>query len=63
MITRTTNAAENLFKQPVAEQGSNAAKLHDIRSRLALRDRETRAADRTYRLERRVVGVSTVVAQ
>ncbi len=63
MITQTMNAAQNLFKRPVAEPGSNAAKLHDIRSRLALRRRELRMAERTSRLERRLVDASTVFAQ
>lgn len=63
MISRTLHAAESLFKRTDAEHGSDAAKLQDIRSRLALRKRETRMAERQHRLERRVVGASSEFAQ
>ena len=46
--------AENLFRHPEAESGSNAAKLVTIRKRLQLRQREQRSSERVARQEMRI---------
>ncbi|TCV70000.1 hypothetical protein EDE05_11115 [Neorhizobium sp. R1-B] len=56
MINTASHAAAGLFKRPDAEEGSNAAKLQDLRSRQILRKRETKLAEMQQRLEKRVVG-------
>jgi hypothetical protein len=57
MINTASHAAEGLFKRPDAEEGSNAAKLQDLRSRQILRKRETKLAEMQQRLEKRIVAV------
>ncbi|MGR9170625.1 MULTISPECIES: hypothetical protein [Rhizobium] len=56
MINITRHAAEGLFKRSGPENGSDAAKLRDFRSRQALRKREMKLAEMQQRLERRVAG-------
>lgn len=53
MITTHRHAAEGLFKRPDPEQGTDAAKLQDIRHRQALRKREASRSEMQERLERR----------
>jgi|GEM_PF-5400728 len=55
MITRILRAAESLFKRSLNEQGLDAAKLQDIRGKLALRKREARMAERRHRFASRQV--------
>ncbi|MBB4278896.1 hypothetical protein [Rhizobium mongolense] len=52
MIDTTRHTAESLFRRP-APEGSNAAKLQDIRARQILRMRERRPVERQQRLENR----------
>lgn len=58
MIRSNYHPVEQLFNRPIAEQGSNAAKLQDIRHRLALRDREARLDERQVRLRNRQKNLS-----
>lgn len=53
MMTKILRVADKLFKPNIADVGSDAAKLQDIRKRLGLRNREIRVAERRGRLERR----------
>jgi hypothetical protein len=53
MIRSNYHSIEQLFNRPIAEQGSDAAKLQDIRGRLALRSREARLEERQVRLRKR----------
>ncbi|WP_105384557.1 hypothetical protein [Neorhizobium alkalisoli] len=57
MIDTVSHAAEGLFKRPDAKEGSNAAKLQDLRSRQILRRRETKLTEMQQRLEKRVASV------
>lgn len=52
MTDITRHSAESLFRRPAAE-GSNAAKLEEVRARQTLRSRERKPAERQERLERR----------
>jgi hypothetical protein len=50
MINYTTRkCAEALFRAPVAEVGSSAEKLSNLRKRMQLRKREVRDSERTVR--------------
>jgi hypothetical protein len=53
MTDTLRHAAQNLFRKPDAEEGSNAAKLQEIRNRQALRSRELKLAQKEERLQRR----------
>jgi hypothetical protein len=53
MIRSNYHCVEQLFNWPIAEQGSDAAKLQDISGRLALRGREARLEERQVRLRKR----------
>jgi predicted component of type VI protein secretion system len=53
MIDTVRHAAQNLFRKPDAEEGSNAAKLQEFRQRQALRSRELKLAQKQERLQRR----------
>lgn len=55
MIETVRNIAENLFRRPDATDGSNAAKLRDIRSRQALRQRERKFAEKHERDQKRAI--------
>ena len=50
----TRQAAQNLFRPPDAEKGSNTDKLQDLRKRLQLRTRELRHTERQQRQLKRV---------
>lgn len=52
MIDITRHSAESLFRRPAAE-GSNAAKLEEVRARQVLKSRERKPAERQERLQRR----------
>jgi hypothetical protein len=53
MIDTVRHAAQNLFQKPNAEEGSNAAKLQEVRNRQALRSRELKLAQKAERLQKR----------
>ncbi len=53
MIDTVRHAAQNLFRKPDAEEGSNAAKLQELRHRQALRSREIKLAQKQERLQKR----------
>ena len=55
LIDTARYAAESLFKRPQAQEGSNAQKLRDFRSRQILRKREVKLAELQQRLEKRAV--------
>ncbi|TCU29035.1 hypothetical protein EV130_102215 [Rhizobium azibense] len=59
MIDTTRHTAQSLF-QRVAPEGSNAAKLQDIRARQILRMRELRPVERQQRLENRTRNANLV---
>lgn len=64
MIDRLYYAPENLFRRAVAEQSSDAARLHDVRRRLAPCTQEKQIAERQHRPERGLLDTaSTVSAQ
>lgn len=52
--------ARNLFRQPDAAPGSDAAKLQDIRRRQALKLRERKLAERHERNQKRAVHLRAV---
>ncbi|TCU15143.1 hypothetical protein [Rhizobium sullae] len=53
MIDTTRHAAESLFRR-TAPEGSNAAKLQDVRTRQILRMRERRPVEMQQRVENRM---------
>ncbi|MGK6315558.1 hypothetical protein [Neorhizobium sp. DT-125] len=53
MINTARHTAEGLFKRPDVEDGSNAAKLRDFRSRQILRTREMKLTEMRQRLDKR----------
>lgn len=57
MIQSTRSAATLLFARPQAEEGSNAAKLQDIRTLQALRLRERKLLEKQERLEKRAANL------
>lgn len=58
----THHTAKSLFKRQIPEEGSNAARLHEIRNRQAFRSEETRLAEKQQRLENRKVTPSRVAS-
>lgn len=61
MIRSNYHSIEQLFNRPVAEEGSDAAKLQAVRGRLALRRREARLDERQVRLRKRQKNLSLAV--
>ena len=61
MIRSNYHSIEQLFNRPIAEEGSDAAKLQDVRGRLALRQREARLDERQVRLRKRQKNLSLAV--
>lgn len=55
MPDTTHHTAKSLFKRQIPEEGSNAARLHEIRNKQAFRSEETRLAEKQQRLENRKV--------
>ncbi|MDR6817057.1 superfamily II DNA or RNA helicase [Neorhizobium sp. 2083] len=53
MIRSNYHSIEQLFNRPIAEEGSDAVKLQDVRGRLALHRREARLDERQVRLRKR----------
>lgn len=63
-LTQTTRRmAQDLFRSPAAEKGTDAAKLREFRMRLQLKTRELKLTERQDRQEKRVLrpGLSCAV--
>lgn len=53
MTHTTRRTAQNLFRAPVAEKGTDAAKLQEFRMRSQMRTRELKLTERQDRQEKR----------